>query len=261
MTNYDIFSRCYPDLGLNEKHFAELSGAAECHVFEADGGFAMVSDNKLRLLCVLPEYQRQGIGSRLLAQCEEYIRGLGYSTAEIGGTDSGLFIGAVKSSAGFFEKHGYSFGEDIAEMCGEAGELGLDIQPPSHVSFLNEPGGSERLLEAVAGVDRDWVQYFRGGEYFCASVNGEIASFCIVEDDVTCLFSDGKTRVGSIGCVGTVPGMRRQGIGLAMVAEASRELIRRGCGRIFIHYTGVYDWYARLGYKTRLWVRLGGKTV
>lgn len=261
MTNYEIFSRCFPELGLNENQFASLSGAAECRVFEADGGFAMVRDNKLRLLCVLPECQGHGIGGRLLAECEDYIRRRGYSTAEIGGTDSGLFIGAVKSSAGFFEKHGYSFGGDIAEMCGESGELSLNIQSPSCVEFISEPGGSERLLNAVASVDRDWVQYFGEGDILCASVSGEIAAFCIVEDDVTCIFSDEGTRVGGIGCVGTVPQMRRHGIGLAMVAEASRELIRRGCGRIFIHYTDVYDWYSRLGYKTRLWIRLGGKIV
>ena len=104
------------------------------------------------------------------------------------------------------------------------------------------------------------MQYFDGVEVFCGYSGGKIASFCILDDDVDCLFSDG-TRVGSIGCVGTVPPFRRRGIGLKMVELAARELYRRGCDKIFIHYTGVYDWYAKIGFKTGIMLRLGGKKL
>lgn len=261
MTFYEIFARCFPNLRLTEQQFNMLSVIEQGTLFEAEGGFALVQGNKIRLLCVLPEFRGRGIGGGLLAQCEDFIRRSGFNCAEIGGADSGLFIGAELSSAPFFEKRGYVLGDNIAEMCGSAEELRLDLQPPAGVSFGWEPCGSERLKTAVSVVDEDWVQYFREGECFCACFGGEIASFCLVEDDVTCLFSYEKSRVGSIGCVGTVPAFRRRGIGLAMVAEASRILLERGCDRIFIHYTGVYDWYAKLGYQTRLWVRLGGKNL
>ena len=253
--------RCFPALKLNEQQFIRLSGIQDGTLFETDGGFALVKGNNIRLLCVLPEKQGQGIGGALLAQAEDFIRSNGCDRAEIGGTGSGLFIGAVRESVGFFEKRGYTFGEEIAEMYGNSGELRLDVKQPDGVEFRYEPGGSERLKHAVSAVDEDWVQYFSDGEIFCAYCGGEIAAFCIVEDDVDCIFSDGTVRVGSVGCVGTVPKFRRQGIGLTMVARASQQLIRSGCGRIFIHYTAVYDWYAKLGYKTGLWVRLGGKEL
>ncbi len=261
MTYYDIFCRCFPELSLTEEEFGELSGLGGCEVLEANGGFALVQRNKIRLLCVLPEFRGKGTGGALLSRCEELILASGYTSAEVGGTDSRLFIGAVGNSADFFEKRGYILDDMVADMCGEAGELKLDMPLPAGVEFGNEPGGSERLKAAVSSVDEDWVQYFGEGEIFCAYSGGEIASFCTIEDDVTCIFSDGKTRMGSIGCVGTVPEFRRRGIGLAMVAEASRELLRRGCGKIFIHYTGVYDWYARIGYRTRVWLKLGGKRL
>ena len=146
-------------------------------------------------------------------------------------------------------------------MYGEPQELRLDTPVPNGVSFGWEKCGSEKLLSGVGSVDIDWEQYFCEGECFCAYLGGKIASFCLVEDDVTCLFSDSHSRVGSIGCVGTVPAFRRRGLGLTMVAEASRLLLERGCDRIFIHYTGVYDWYAKLGYQTRVWVRLGVKNL
>lgn len=261
MTHYEIFHRCFPQLSVTEKQFSELSEIKDCTAIDYADGFALVKENAVRLLCVLPDKRGQGTGSRLLEKAEGLIREKGYSRAEIGGTDSGLFIGAVSDSASFFEKHGYTFGENIAEMCGDAGQLQLTGKLPEGVSFGFADGGSERLREAVAAVDEDWVQYFGGGEIFCGFVGADIASFCIVEDDVTCVFSDAESRVGSIGCVGTVPQFRKRGIGLSMVSLASQELLKRGCNRIFIHYTGVYDWYARLGYKTQLWVRLGGKEL
>ena len=46
-----------------------------------------------------------------------------------------------------------------------------------------------------------------------------------------------------------------------MVAEAAKLLLQRGCDDIFIHYTAVYDWYSRLGVKTRLFLKLGGKKL
>ena len=49
--------------------------------------------------------------------------------------------------------------------------------------------------------------------------------------------------------------------GLKMVELAARELYSRGCERIFIHYTGVYDWYAKIGFRTGLMLRLGGKEL
>lgn len=261
MTHYEIFARCFPELRLTEAQFNELSGMGQGTLFESEGGFALVQKNNIRLLCVLPEFRERGIGSGLLAQCEEFIRESGFNRVVLGGADSELFIGAELSSAPFFEKRGYVLGGNIAEMCGEAVALQLHQQAPAGVDFGWEKCGTERLSAAVSSVDEDWVQYFGEGECFCAYVGGEISSFCLVEDDVTCMFSDGHSRVGSVGCVGTVPAFRRRGIGLAMVAEASRILLERRCDRIFIHYTGVYDWYAKLGYQTQLWVRLGGKIL
>ena len=96
---------------------------------------------------------------------------------------------------------------------------------------------------------------------FCATVGGEIASFCILGYNDTTILNDGAKRMGSIGCVGTVPDFMRRGIGLEMVAEAAKLLLQRGCDDIFIHYTAVYDWYSRLGFKTRLFLKLGGKKL
>ena len=94
------------------------------------------------------------------------------------------------------------------------------------------------------------MQFFDGGRVYCGYCGGKIASFCLVDDmgehDV-----NGRTfKVGGPGCVGTVPEFRRKGIGLVMVARVTEILADEGFDVSYIHYTGVADWYAKLGYMT-----------
>lgn len=263
-TYFDIFRSCFDCFRFGINDFEEISGISECVNFDCSDngktvGFASVRDDNIRLICVLPEYRGRGFGTKLLLRAEEYIRSLDYGCINIGGTHSRLFIGATCESVGFFEKYGYKFGAEMAEMCGDVRELSHGGRNSDNVRFGYFNGEKEALKKAVDKVDGDWTRYFDEGDVFCAFCGGEIASFCLLGDDETCMLSDSESRIGSIGCVGTVPEFRRRGIGLDMVALASKELEARGCDKIFIHYTHVYDWYAKLGYKTFLRLKLGGK--
>lgn len=270
MNSFDIFKSCFTQFKFNEEIFNALSKIDRCKIIshEIKGktvGFAAVFDDNIRLLCVLPEYRRQGIGSSLLKRAEEHIFSQGHDRAVIGGTSSHLFIGAVSDSSDFFEKRGYELSENIAEMCLDTEnftESSLSLNGPNGVTFGWYNGDTERLKTAVAKVEDDWVQYFTEDEHvFCGYADGEIASFCMAGDRQVCLLSDGLGNIGSIGCVGTVPEYRRKGIGLKMVALAAEELKKQGCRKIFIHYTHVYDWYAKLGARTFLFVKLGEKKL
>lgn len=148
-----------------------------------------------------------------------------------------------------FEEMILSLGE---RLCGYEKELGEDIS----FGFYN--GDKDALKAAVAKVDEDWVQFFDGGRIFCGYCGGEIASFCIVDDMGEHDVNGRSFRVGGPGCVGTVPEYRRRGIGLAMVARVTKILADEGFDISYIHYTGVADWYAKLGYKTIVkWDRNG----
>lgn len=105
----------------------------------------------------------------------------------------------------------------------------------------------------MEAVDTDWVQYFTAeSPVLIAKLDGETAGFCIIDENADTVISSGRNNVGSIGCVGVVPQMRKKGIGLAMVAEAMRRLKQDGCTDVFIHYTYLDWWYGRLGFKTFL---------
>ncbi len=107
----------------------------------------------------------------------------------------------------------------------------------------------EKIRDTVAQVDEEWPRYFDGrNRVFCAFDGDKIASFCILEDWGR---QDGL-RIGGPGCVGTVPEYRKKGIGLEMVRRATNILKDEGFDLSWIHYTGLCQWYEKLGYQTVL---------
>lgn len=137
-------------------------------------------------------------------------------------------------------------------------EMSLDLmhyeEKTSHISgiefrFCN--GSPEEVKRAVESVDEEWVQYFdSGANVFCGYNGSNIVSFCIVDLNADCILSEEGIRVGSIGCVGTVPQSRNKGIGLRMVDLATLYLKNGKCDKAYIHYTHIDKWYAKLGYQT-----------
>lgn len=251
MTEYEIFRSCFPQLKIDEHNFNRLTFSDGTRLFREGEGFAVCDKGRITLLCVAPEKQGKGIGSALLSHCEEHIKSTGSKNVSVGGN---MLVGAVEGSHDFFRKHSYSLSGDFTEM-----ELALadfavpHYDVPEDAEFKLYSGDVEVLRAAVSEVDEEWVQYFSDdGYFFCCFMNGELASFCIVGDDESCLLSDGASRIGSIGCVGTVPKFRRKGLGLHMVALAAEWLKGRGCDSVFIHYTHLYNWYGRLGAKVFL---------
>lgn len=250
MTDYELYKASSFGTSLTEPLFNELSEKESCIIFREDYGVAYLNENRLFFLSVFPEHRRKGIGSRLLKMCEEYVVKNGGEYIYV----NGIFNGAPEESRDFFIKNGY-------ETKGEFVEMGMDINGfranvnnvPKNTCFGFFNGNHSELLRAVGEVDEEWVQYFTDdNKVLCGFRNGELASFCIVDEEVHCLLSDGNNKVGSIGCVGTRPDFRKQGIGLYMVELATELLAEKDCDKSFIHCTHLEKWYGKLGYKTFL---------
>lgn len=257
MTEFEIFSACFPMLNLNNELFEELAEPDGSKSFDTEGGFALVKDNVITLIAVHPDYRNKGVGNALMAFCESDIADRGYDRAELGG----FLYGAVGDSCGFFEKRGYVLGYEYSEMKIALSDY-RDPLPDTDAAF-RFCDDMEEIRSAVGKVDDDWVQYFDGnGEYFCGfDGSGRLISFCIVDDDVSCLISEDGVRTGSVGCVGTIPEARGKGVGLKMVSLALEELKRRGCGQCFIHQTHLAGWYGKLGARTVLKFRSAEKEL
>ena len=153
----------------------------------------------------------------------------------------------------FEKKLGCRFCDDgeYAEMSLTLGSYREQTEPIAGVTYGFYSGSMEELRELVAQVDPTWTRYYREGTpVFCAWLEGEPVSFCIVEPDNECALALPGVRVGSIGCVGTLPQYRGRKIGLRMVDLATVFLQQEGYHKSYICYTGIDHWYAKLGYKT-----------
>ena len=265
-----VLAECYPQFGMTSDTFEYILIRDDTRVIEhrKDGellGFAVTEKNAVRLICVSPKARCRGIGRELMSRAEAQIRAEGFTEALTGGVSSKFLIGADKNSWGFFEKLGYTEVGSCDEML-----LRLDGYTFSEENFRGHKtaeygfyhGDVQTLREAVAKVDEDWVQYFDGdSRVYCAMSGGELASFCLVSTDVRNYLSDAYGRVGMPGCVGTVPKFRNKGIAIEMIARVTQILKEEGQDISFIFFTGVADWYRKLGYEVFMTEIFGKKEI
>lgn len=129
------------------------------------------------------------------------------------------------------------------------------------ISFGYYDGDLDKIQKKVEKVDPDWVQYFNeNGKIYCGFIDGEVASFCLIDDKGTHHINGRKIKVGAPGCVGTLPEYRNQGIGLTMVKHVTQKLKEEGFDYSYIHFTYVASWYEKLGYRTSIkWNKNGIK--
>lgn len=277
-TVFEIFRECFPQFPMPMERLLKCMDYEACSIItiEEKGGtvgFSAVRGDSIILLCVRPSYRHGGYGSRLLSMSEEKIAGAGYQVAVLGGESSKLFIGAVTSKEDFlnksnpyFEKRGYQANAGCFEMRLALKDFDLDkisIKIPEDIIFkYYSQEDRQPLYDAVEDVQDDWVQYFLDSEHvYCAYREGEILSLAILDyDDDNILCKEGA-KIGSIGCVGTVPAAREKGSGLALVALATEELKKHGCDEVFIHMTTLDKWYGKLGYEIFMYYWFGKKKL
>ena len=254
----EIFCSCYPQFRMSSELFEKLLINENTHIiprYESGEivGFVIIDGQAIRLICVAPRCQRKGIGTILLKEAQDYVTEKGFDKLYIGGVSSKFLIGADKASEDFFGKNGFHSVGGCDELLMRLSDFTFD-ETKFRGHLIAEygwyKGDMDTLRKAVAKVDENWVQYYDGsGLVYTATVNGEIASFCLVSTDVTNYLSGAYGRVGMPGCVGTVPEYRDRGIAIEMIARVTQYLKESGMDISFIFFTGVADWYRKLGYE------------
>lgn len=264
----DIFNQCFPRFQMSYERFLSLMGNDKCICYDYTEeeqilGFALVENYAIRLICVTPNRQLSGIGTKLLADIEKDLSIKGFEKAITGGVSSRLFIGAVSTTWGFFERNGYRSVGSCEEMLLHLKDFSLDTKS-FHGHDIAEynwfSGDLKEIQSAVACVDESWVQYYTNPQnIYVSRVNGEIASFCLVDTNCQNYLTDAFGKVGMPGCVGTVPKYRNKGIALEMIANVTKYLKEQGMDISFIFFTGVAKWYEKIGYETFLTEIFGEK--
>ena len=188
----EIFCNCYPQFKMSSERFESLLLNSNTHIitFPDDQnplGFAITEGAALRLICVDPGSQYKGIGSQILSEAEKYVSNQGFEKLYTGGVSSKFLIGADKASVGFFEKKGFSTVGSCDEMLMKLATFCYDENKfRGHLcaEYGWYKGDTDAIKKVVAEVDEGWVKYFEAGSrIYVATVDGEIASFCLVSTD------------------------------------------------------------------------------
>lgn len=230
-------------------------------------------------LVVVPALQRRGVGSQLLRAAEEHLRARGATRCIAGGGIEHLLPGqpltlapsaADQPMLDFWRRHGYKPARTEYDLRRNLSDF---VVPPVPDAIRR---GAFRIGPGVAG-DEAALLAFLGREYpgrwhydvAQALARGQSIADVIVLKDASsaiqgflCSWHYQSTllgpstywypslgeRFGGIGPLGIAPGIRGNGLGLALVAAGVAALRERGVEECAIDWTALIDFYGALGF-------------
>jgi predicted N-acetyltransferase YhbS len=232
-------------------------------------------------IAVLPEHQRQGLGTALLAWAEEWLAGQGCNIFLLGGSLRHFAPGlpAELGTEPFFRGRGYrphpghEYTWDVARSLRDyvsppsaARAAGADIRPAS-------PGDETALLaflrRAFPGRWRyEFEEFLREGgrisDYMLLWTGQGVDGFCQLtfEDSLRPLHRYFMHRLprpwGQLGPIGVSQEWRGQGYGAALLDAGLRRLQAQGVNGCVIDWTDLLEFYGKFGFRPyRQYVMLG----
>ncbi|WP_379596887.1 GNAT family N-acetyltransferase [Oceanobacillus luteolus] len=224
----------------------------------------------VQVLLVDYAYRNQGIGTELLKFAETKLIESGVNQLWLGKDTWHYFPGIpieYEETASWFEKKGYvKSGEEFDLDCKYEEESDLAILTKESVeAAILQPDEKDDLLEFLhASFPGRWeyeaIQYFQlggtGREFVVLKKEGRIIGFCRINDSKSPVIAqnvywsplyDGE--LGGIGPLGISKDERKHGYGLFIVEAAIVYLRKRGIESIVIDWTGLVDFYRKLGYE------------
>lgn len=265
----ELYRACFPENIRSEETVRAVlsSPGRELLTEEAEGktvAAAVILENTVLMLCVLPEYRKRGIGSRLLERSEALVREKGF--AQIQFCDGPDYVAPgiplVGDNESFFRKRGYvhSWGDsecvdmslslqELPEMANAVGDV-LD-----GVSYLwAREGDREKVTDCVERGYPEFTPYYQADDLYDGT--GPERVLTAVCDGTVCgtLLVGSETEqkgLGSVGCTVTRPEYRGRGIATNMVRLGTGYLKSLGLAKGFLGYTytDIVPMYARSGYQ------------
>ncbi|WP_257351043.1 GNAT family N-acetyltransferase [Pseudalkalibacillus decolorationis] len=223
----------------------------------------------IQVLLVDSDYRNLGLGSRLLEKAETALIESGATKVSLGRDPWYYFPGVpgdFHETRKWFENRGYtSSGQDFDLICHY--DKAIISPPPSfdEVEFaILEKGDQEEFITFLHRCfpgrwEYEAIHYFkRGGtgrEFVVLKKGRKIIGFCRINDHQSPfivqnvywspLFSE---PLGGIGPLGIDPNERKKGYGMAIVEAGIAILREREINRIVIDWTGLVEFYGKLGY-------------
>lgn len=242
-------------------------------------GFALTErsgeSGYLQALVVSPTRQRQGVGAKLLNQCEGQLRSEGCEKLCLGRGSSRLWTALpddLPQARAFFDAHGFLPQSEVVDLV-------IDLREPLAVSYRDRltaagaevvPCTREMLPDVLAFEEREFSGWVSG--ILRLAAKGEEESVLVVRvgeeiiGTIQTFSPDSRTAgpnlawraafdgvLGGYGAVGIAESWRGKGLGIAMCEAAGDSLRKAGAEFCHIDWTTIADFYARVG--SQVWRR------
>ncbi|HWO75015.1 MAG TPA: GNAT family N-acetyltransferase [Bacillus sp. (in: firmicutes)] len=224
----------------------------------------------VQVLIVDSKHRNQGIGTKLLEKAENHLKKSGIKTLHLGRDPWHYFPGIpndYEQVKQWFERRGYLFkGHEYDLICQYSNHT-LDPLPDdkavsfSILSLEEKEDFLEFLHRCFPGRwEYEAIHYFKKGglgrEFVVAKKNERIIGFCRINDEKSPFIAQNvywsplfEEELGGIGPLGIDQNERKNGYGLAIVKAAVHFLRQRAVKQIVIDWTGLVEFYGKLGYK------------
>lgn len=224
----------------------------------------------IQFLLVGKEYRSQGLGTNILATIEKMLMKKGVRQVFLGRDMNHYFPGIPADdldSISWFEAKGFEGHDKEYDMVNHYDATSKKSVPEStdiEFNLIKTNEFTELLDFMEAAFPGRWAEELRtyikqggnGREFIVAKKAEKIIGFCRINDTHSKIIApnlywealiDGKT--GGLGPLGIAENERGNGYGLAIVEAGIAELRARDIQSIIIDWTGLVDFYKKLGYE------------
>ena len=225
----------------------------------------------IQVLLVDHKFEGLGIGSALLINAEEALKKVGIERILLGRDPWHYFPGIpneAEKTKSWFEHKGYSGVGTEFDLVNHYNEMDKVIMPSTdnaEFSILTLEDKDALLAFLHRFFPGRWeyeaLHYFNKGgtgrEFVILKKNNKIIGFSRINDGESPLIAQNvywsslfNAELGGIGPLGIDSSERKQGYGLALVEAAVYFLRNRNITKIVIDWTGLVEFYEKLGYET-----------
>lgn len=287
---FNLYRRCFPFCVREESVVRALLDSNPVIGEYACGkliGAAVTEKNNILLLCVDRAYRNQGIGSRLLDQCERLARDSRYAEITIGAGEHYIMPGipavrpvireplqpdevypGLEDHTDFFKIRGYIHRWDCNcfDMRGEFDRLPSMPQRTDEITFRYASADDiPAVCKCVQSAHEPFVKYYRDP----AMYETENRRVLIAEYDSTvtgalmvCTETEGA-GLGSVGCTAVHRDWQGRKIATDLVIRGTHALRNSGMDRAYLGYTytGLDKLYGTAGYRICCYYMMAGKVL
>ena len=224
----------------------------------------------ISLIYVLPKYRKLGIGSKLLDNAVNALKEYGVHIINLGkdycNFFPGLPIDLVKYQA-WFQKRGFEFTYQTHDLISRLNKNKLKIVNTDYKFICADKIDKNLVIDFINTYwpgrwTKEAIDYYNNGgsgnEYLvCLSDKNEICAFAKVCYPTTLVehMSNSHTwrarfdALGGIGPLGVALAYRGNHLGYDIVAASVNKLIEADVSEIIIDWTGLLDFYRKLGFE------------